>query len=217
MQIFSISFSMNECMNININIFMTAGVVGSTPDIHYSSINEWVNAHDYGTWEILTDDATSPENEYRARQASVDAINEKVDSFINFQSKTEHSIFVVFWVKRTLPSKRNFNMHIHGPMYTQCRSTGFYCITGDHTQLALKVCQRRYPKNPLWKSLKGKLLICHRNAKNLKYLKSWGIMDNVKGEVRTKVSFLDKIMSMHKTGRCCWTFLEKILKASINQ
>ena len=126
-------------------------------------------------------------------------VQELAQSFVTFQSVHQTSVFVVFWPKSERLPRRDGTFSLANPhVMSKCRRGGFYFITGDHTQRALKDLRRKYPRNPLWQSVTGQLLIVHRSLDTTRKLKSWGIIDNIKGQRRTAVSFSAKIHSIHE-------------------
>ena len=97
-----------------------------------------------------------------------------------------------------MPSKNGFKAP-STPEELQARGfDGYYTIVGDHTQRAMNLLHQRYKKNPAWMSLSAIVYVVHRSAENYSHLKSWGIMDNIKGEKRVVVSFLDKVTALHE-------------------
>ena len=168
-------------------------------DSHYTTLNAWVDQHSYSLQTILVDDAKSPEVGFRAREASQTHVNALADSFLSMQRVHQQSIFVSFFAEGTqLPDKRGFSLTPRSPMYAACSRDGFYFVAGDHTQLALKKIKADYPRNAMWSTVTGQLLICHRTAANIQKLKSWGILDNVKGDKRRAVSFEQKVLALHQ-------------------
>ena len=95
-----------------------------------------------------------------------------------------------------LPAKRGFDFETW--LAQEQKVDGFFAVVGDHTQLAVTRLHGFFPKNPLWQSIPGQLLLCHRTVANLKALKSWGVADNQKGETRAVTTFKDKLFSIHR-------------------
>ena len=83
-------------------------------------------------------------------------------------------------------------------MYLACQKDGFFFVAGDHTQLALKKIKADFPQNKMWRVVTGEMIICHRTPENLSRLKSWGILDNVKGDKRRTVTFEQKVTALHE-------------------
>ena len=167
-------------------------------DEHFVSLNHFIRSHNHGLQTISIDDAKSPEAKYRARRCEQTDIDRLADSFLKFQTVHSNSIFVAFWPKnKSLPPKNRVKLS-HKTTYANCKADGFFFVAGDHTQSALKDLHRRYPRNAKWSSITGTLLICHRTPTTLHTLKSWGILDNIKGQKRTAVSFANKISSIHE-------------------
>ena len=122
---------------------------------------------------------------------------------------TFHSIhdqaMVVFFLpsESKLPNKRTFDVlefvrqleDGDDDAVAMARDGGF-AIIGDHTQLALKDLAFDFPHNQKWKRLPGEVMFCHRDEESYDMLKSWGILDNVKGQKRTFVSFQSKMESL---------------------
>ena len=183
---------------ININACTAAG----QPDIkdeHFQALNAFINEHKYGVHTISILDAKEPQPAYRARVAEPRDVEELADSFMAFQSVHSASMFVVFWPQTEHLPRRDVPFNLHDPAsLAKCRKGGFFFIIGDHTQRALKQLTRRFPKNPLFQTVTGQLLIVHRNTQTIRRLKSWGIIDNIKGQRRTALSFSAKIHSIHE-------------------
>jgi len=167
-------------------------------DEHFEGLNSFIQAHSYGLRTIHISDAKSPEAKYRARQCEQQDIDRLAESFVKFQTVHTNSIFVSFWPKKkTLPNKNRLDFTDRAT-YAACADNGFFFVAGDHTQSALHELNRRYPRNKKWSQITGTLLICRRTVQNMQTLKSWGILDNIKGQKRTTVSFANKISSIHE-------------------
>ena len=61
---------------------------------------------------------------------------------------------------------------------------------------------RKFGNNPKWATLEAKVFVCPRTNVVYHTLKSWGILDNMKAEKRVKMSFHDKITSLHEDFSC---------------
>jgi hypothetical protein len=168
-------------------------------DQHYEDLNKWVDGHSYGLQSISIKDAKSPESEYRARLFDQEHVNSLARDFETMQRVHQQSIFVaLFPEEHSLPSRKNFNFQLGGPLYQAVRKHGFYFIAGDHTQRALKQIHADFPNNPKWATVTGQLLICHRTLDNFNRLKSWGILDNVVGDKRRAMTFQEKVLGLHE-------------------
>ena len=163
------------------------------------NINTWIKRHSFGKFMIPIDDCHSPDSKIRARVALSSDINKLECSFAKFTSIHDQSVVVVFWPSnKKLPARSSFDIDDHD-LYELCRAQGgFFFVVGDHTQLAVHRLHRKYPKNKLWAFIPAQVLICHRTPEAEHTLKSWGILDNVKGQKRTFVSFASKLFSLHE-------------------
>ena len=111
---------------------------------------------------------------------------------------------VIFWPDgEPLPNKASFSIQVfindlkNSPDDLK-EMDGCFAIIGDHTQLAIKQLHDEFPRNPKWAHLTCEVIICHRSFENYRSLKSWGIIDNVKDQKRTTVSFQSKMLSLHE-------------------
>ena len=126
------------------------------------------------------------------------------ESFARFLSIHDTSMVVIFWPEdKALPNKASFDIQTFiNDMKARPDELkdmdGCFAIIGDHTQLAVKLLHDDFPNNPKWQSLTCEVLICKRSFENYRTLKSWGILDNVKGQKRTYVSFQSKMISLHE-------------------
>ena len=153
---------------------------------------------------IPVDLLRSPEEHYRARITLPDDVNALADSFVSFSSIHDPSMVVIFWPDgEPLPNKASFSIQMfindlkNNPEELK-ELDGCFAIIGDHTQLAIRQLHEEFPRNPKWSHLTCEVLICHRSFENYRHLKSWGILDNVKGQKRTTVSFQSKMLSLHE-------------------
>ena len=169
-----------------------------TVDDHFVGLNAFIRQHSYGMQTIKIANAHSPEAKYRARISEQKDIDVLAESFLRFQTVHTNSVFVAFWPNnKQFPAKVRFDIS-DTKVYAQLATDGFFFIAGDHTQSAIKEIHTRYPKNKKWQEVTGTLLICRRDPRTLQTLKSWGILDNIKGQKRTTVSFCNKITSIHE-------------------
>ena len=165
---------------------------------HFVTLNAWIKKHEFGKFMIPTQHCHSPQSTFRARVALPADVAKLEASFMKFTSVHDQSVCVVFWPPESkLPQRRNFNLN--NQVMNICNSQGgFFFVVGDHTQLAVHRLNRKYPKNKLWSAIPAIVLLCHRTVENEQRLKSWGILDNVKGQKRTFVSFASKLFSLHE-------------------
>lgn len=151
-----------------------------------------------GKWTLDVGLLHSPERFYRARTASQEDVNRLADSFSTYVSKSEQSMVVLFWPEDQPLPAADWNLHEWLASAPDGAVDGFFVIIGDHTQRAIKQLHEDFPQNAFWNDLLCEVLVCTRGAENYATLKSWGILDNVKGETRTGVDFVAKICSLHE-------------------
>ena len=173
-------------------------VPAAPPDLdHFATLNAGIKSFSVGRHRIEVGDFKSPEPSFRARVASPTAVARLATSFADTSSVHEQCMVVGFWPSgERIPEESAFAGDL--ALLRKASEDGFFFIVGDHTQQAVSSLHRRYPRNRLWSSVLAEVLVCHRSQRNLALLKSWGILDNIKGQVRTKVSFFDKVMSLHE-------------------
>ena len=163
---------------------------------HYRALNQWVAAHSVGQHLVPVGPFKSPEVMYRARTAEPGKVAELRKSFASTFSIHKASVVVLFWPEdMELPSEENFDIH-HVISEFGSSLDGFFFIVGDHTQQAVTALHGQYPKNPLWHGVHAEVLVCKRSRQAYAMLKSWGVVDNFKGEKRAYVTFTQKIMSL---------------------
>ena len=87
-------------------------------------------------------------------------------------------------------------------------------MIGDHTQTALHELKCNYSLNPLWRVLSSQVRITLRSQEAFAVLKSWGVLDNVKGQTRVMISFSEKIFSFHENSV---TLNKQILETTLSR
>ena len=166
---------------------------------HYDDLNASMEKFNYGRHTIPVTLIQKPEERYRARetqQANVDAL---AHSLLQFGSLNEHVEVVMFvGVGRPLPPKVGFKPPMSLDELKNHSAEGYFTVVGDHTQRAMNQLHAKFGKNPKWASLTVTVYVCPRSTDAYNVLKSWGILDNIKGEKRVTVSFYDKISALHQ-------------------
>ena len=120
-------------------------------------------------------------------------------SLLQFGSLNEHVEVVLFvGVGRPLPSKSGFKPPLTLDELKLRSVEGYYTVVGDHTQRAMNQLHTKFGKNPKWATLTVTVYVCPRSPEVYNVLKSWGILDNIKGEKRVSVSFHDKLSALHQ-------------------
>jgi hypothetical protein len=182
------------------------GSSDSKRDEHFKSLNTWIKAHSYGQASIPLDYLFSPEAKFRARTANLDDVKKLRVSLSTFHS-VHNQGRVVFFIppEMELPDKRGFSplrfarlLEAGDDGALALARDGGFVIIGDHTQLALKDLRLDFPKNDLWKRMPCEVMFCRREEAAYKNLKSWGILDNVKGQRRAFLSFEAKMLSLRQ-------------------
>ena len=182
------------------------GSSDSKRDEHFKSLNTWIKAHSYGQASIPLDYLFSPEAKFRARTANLDDVKKLRVSLSTFHS-VHNQGRVVFFIppEIELPDKRSFSplrfarlLEAGDDGALALARDGGFVIIGDHTQLALKDLRLDFPKNDLWKRMPCEVMFCRREEAAYKNLKSWGILDNVKGQRRAFLSFEAKMLSLRQ-------------------
>ena len=174
------------------------GQVESKRDTHYDDLNEVIAKHSYGRHELPVVLLTSPEEKYRARVAKQENVDALEQSLLQFGTVNEHVDVVLFSLgTKPLPPKQGFRVPVTADDIKQRGFEGFFVVCGDHTARAMNQLHRKFKSNPKWATLTATGYVCPRSPEGYAALKSWGILDNVKGEKRVSVSFLDKIMALH--------------------
>ena len=167
-------------------------------DAHYDKLNESIDKFSFGRHVLPVSLILSPEDKYRARvakQENVDALEKSMLTFGTLNDRVEVVLFLP--ASKALPAKVGFK-----PPQTQedMKARGFegyFTIVGDHTQWAMHQLHKRFKANPKWATITATVYLCHRTTEVYSALKSWGLLDNIKGEARVAVSFADKISSLH--------------------
>ena len=153
----------------------------------------------YGRFDVPTALIKSLEEKYRARvakQGNVDALQK---SILKLGTVNEHVQVVLFvGANQALPTKTGFKLPATEDEMKASGFEGFYTIVGDHMQRAMNQLHAIFNKNPKWASLNATLFVCRRTPEILANIKSWGILDNIKGERRVTVSFQDKVFALHE-------------------
>lgn len=168
-------------------------------DAHYDDLNAAIEKMSYGRHSIPVSLILSPEEKYRARVAKQSNVDALEDSLLSFGTINEHVELVLFaGGAKTLPQKAGFKPPLtQEDMKARCFE-GFFTIVGDHTQRAMNQLHAKFPRNPKWATLSATVYLCTRTQANYQVLKSWGILDNIKGEKRVTVSFMDKMTCLRE-------------------
>jgi hypothetical protein len=166
---------------------------------HFQALNKGIAKMDYGRILLPSRLAKSPETRFAARAAQKEALDRLEASVTTTMSVHDGSVWVVFIPDgQPIPPKRGFDFGAWLSSQREEKIDGFYAVIGDHTQLVVKKLAGDFPRNVLWQTIPGKLLLCHRSAANYSLLKSWGVADNQKGETRAVTTFMDKVFSIHR-------------------
>lgn len=175
------------------------GEVEARVDAHYDELNSVIGQFSFGRHSIPVALVQSPEEKYRARVARQENVDTLEQSLLSFGSVNEHVEVVLFVAaKKTIPPKNGFKPPLTADDMKNRGFEGYYTICGDHTQRAMNQLHKRFKNNPKWATLSCTVYVCQRSPENYAYLKSWGILDNIKGEKRVAVSFHDKITALHE-------------------
>ena len=170
-------------------------------ETHFKVLNNTIKDCYMGKFNLNIEWISSPEERFRARQPSAGGVERLVESYIKYGTVSEHCEVVLFWdEEKSLPNHdelQNFMTSSQLVSEAVRRKRGFFAIVGDHSQLAVHRCHRRYMKNSLWQTLECKVYVVHDTPEMCASIKSWGIIDNMKGAVRTKMSFQDMVLSLH--------------------
>lgn len=148
--------------------------------------------------------AKSPEPRYRARVSTPDKVKELRDSLLMTQSIHSSCVVVIFSPPEdsveSLAPGTTFDVETYFDAVQRGESDidGPFFVVGDHTQQAVKSLRNQFPKNPLWSSIEAQVLICQRSSRSYSMLKSWGVLDNLKGETRATVTFQQKMFSLRE-------------------
>lgn len=168
-------------------------------DAHYDKLNDSIDKFSFGRHALPVSLILSPEDKYRARvakQENVDALERSMQTFGTLNDRVEVVLFLA--ANKALPAKVGFRPPLTQEDLKARGFEGYFTIVGDHTQRALHQLHKRYPANPKWATITATVYLCHRTAEVYSALKSWGLLDNIKGEARVAVSFADKIASLHE-------------------
>ena len=167
-------------------------------DPHYDKLNATIDQFSFGRHALPVSLLQSPEDKYRARvakQENVDALEQSLLTFGTLNDRVEVVLFLA--PNRALPSKVGFKAPQTSDDLKQRGFDGYFTVVGDHTQRAMKQLHSRFKNNPKWATLNATVYVCQRTPDVYSSLKSWGLLDNIKGEARVAVSFADKISSLH--------------------
>lgn len=168
-------------------------------DGKYDDLNSAMAKFCFGRHELPVALIQSPEEKYRARVARQENVDTLEASLLQFGTINEHVEVVLFvGPNRPLPAKAGFKPPVTADEMKVRGLEGFFTVVGDHTQRAMNQLHRKFKNNPKWAKLSAVVYVCQRNTDSYAALKSWGILDNIKGEKRVTVSFLDKISALHE-------------------
>ena len=167
-------------------------------DSHIDDLNDSIEKMSYGRHVVSVPLIQSPEAIYRARVALQENVDTLQNSLMEYGTINENVQLVLFVsAGRVMPQKSGFKPP-QTPDEMKARGfEGYFTIVGDHTQRAMNQLHKKFKANAKWATLTAVVYVCTRSSKNYQILKSWGILDNVKGETRVAVSFVDKITCLH--------------------
>ena len=193
-------YSFSQGCSVNINAPVSGpGEVEARVDAHYDELNSVIGKFSVGRHLIPVSLIQSPEEKYRARVAKPENVDNLEKSLLSFGSVNELVEVVLFIPpNKSLPPKNGFKPPQTTEEMKARGMEGYFTVCGDHTQRAMNQLHARFKNNPKWASLSCTVYVCQRTPENYAYLKSWGILDNVKGEKRVAVSFLDKLVALHQ-------------------
>lgn len=161
-------------------------------------MNEKVASHDFGVHSIPVSWVSSPEPAYRTRVAEQGNIDLIVQSLSQYGSVAENVEVVLFWPPNAAkPKKDAFSVNAVEVKAFVDQKQGFFAVVGDHRTLATQYLSKKYPNNKKWQNINARVFICSRDSENYQWLKSWGIIDNIKGQKRISLSFKDKVCAIH--------------------
>ena len=164
---------------------------------HYDQLNAIIQEMNYGKHRIHIKRVHSPEPAYRARTKLRSNVDIQKEAAIKYGTVNDRVEVVLFWPDdKRLPDKSKFD--VNSTEVKDLHDSGFYAVVGDHTQRVMHELHDDYPRNPKWAELNPVVYVTHRTPEALNSLKSWGILDNVKGQKRVTVSFRDKVVSVHQ-------------------
>ena len=167
-------------------------------DSHYDTLNSTISRMTFGRFTVPVVMLHSPEEKFRARVAKQDNVDALAKSMMDFGTVNEHVEVVMFiGPGKPFPAKAGFKPPQSAEEMLARGGEGYFTICGDHSQLAMNQLHQKFKKNPKWGSMTVTVFVCHRSSEHLAALKSWGILDNIKGEKRVSVSFLDKVVALH--------------------
>jgi hypothetical protein len=158
-----------------------------------------MDKYNYGRHIIPVELIQKPEERYRAREAKQENVDALETSLVQFGSINEHVEVVMFiGMGKALPPKAGFKPPVTAEELINRNVEGYFTVVGDHTQRAMNQLHRKFGKNPKWATLTVTVYVAPRSPEVYNSLKSWGILDNIKGEKRVTVSFYDKITALHQ-------------------
>ena len=167
-------------------------------DAHYEQLNSVMGKYSFGRHILPVALVTSPEEQYRARVAKQENVDSLEKSMVQFGTLNEHVEVVLFLgPNKPLPPKLGFKPPATVEDMKSRGFEGYFTIVGDHTQRAMNQLHAKFSKNPQWANVEARLFVCPRSEEVYAVLKSWGILDNIKGEKRVTVSFHDKVTALH--------------------
>jgi len=168
-------------------------------EAHYDELNSVMAKYNFGRHVLPVGLVCSPEERYRARVAKQDNVDSLERSLLQFGTLNDHVEVVMFLgPNKPLPAKLGFKPPASLEEMKARGAEGFFTIVGDHTQRAMNQLRLKFTKNPKWATVQAKVFVCPRTPEVYAALKSWGILDNIKGEKRVSVSFHDKVTALHE-------------------
>ena len=187
-------------MFININgCVIGPSEVESKRDSHYDDLNDLIAKHSFGRHVLQVALVLSPEDKYRARVAQQDNVDTLEKSLLTFGTVNEHVEVVLFVApNKPIPAKAGFKPPASADEMKARGMEEFFTIVGDHSQRAMNQLHKRFRGNPKWTTMSAVVYVFQRSPEVYSALKSWGILDNIKGEKRVSVSFQDKITALHE-------------------
>ena len=167
-------------------------------DAHYEQLNSVMGKYSFGRHVLPVALVTSPEEKYRARVAKQENVDSLEKSMVQFGTLNEHVEVVLFLgPSKPLPPKLGFKPPATIEEMKARGFEGYFTIVGDHTQRAMNQLHAKFSKNPQWANVEARSFVCPRSEEVYAVLKSWGILDNIKGGKRVTVSFRGQGSAAH--------------------
>ncbi len=165
----------------------------NVPEVYVTANNDFMRTIRVdGTFNFDTKSLQLPEPDIRARSINPTHVDRLTESFKRLQSVRE-CFDIVIRDNGLAQSFRSANFQVglcHKAVYKR------EVIAGAHSFLAVKRLLADEPENKLWQKVSCRIHICTTSNTYHDHLRNFGVLENVRGEIRRPMEYVDILTAM---------------------